>query len=244
MGGEAGVWIGTSGFSYREWKPSFYPPKLPQRRFLEYYASRLTGVEIDGTFYRMPSAKTLEGWKETTPEGFRFALKASRRITHWERLRLPSEALGYLLGVLGGLEDRLGTLLFQLPPNLKCDLERLEVFLEELPAEGSFTFEFRHESWFTEPVYDLLRSHNIALCIHEADDHVTPSVVTGAHTYLRLRKSAYSGSELDVWRKRIREWSSQGVSVYAFVKHEDNPDAPRIALDLAEGLGGKLPSSA
>jgi uncharacterized protein YecE (DUF72 family) len=230
------IWIGTSGFAYKEWKPSFYPEDLPQRRFLEYYATVLNAVEIDSSFYRMPSAKTLDAWREATPEGFRFALKASRRITHWERLRLPSEALDYLLSVVERLEDRLGTLLFQLPPNLKSDRARLELFLSQLPETGRFAFEFRHESWFTDDVYALLRSRDVALCVHDADDHTTPLEVTAPQVFVRLRRSGYSGAQLERWREQILEWSQAGIDVYAFVKHQDNPDAPLIARELARSL--------
>jgi len=228
--------VGTSGFSYDEWKPSFYPEKLPKDEFLVYYASRFTTVEIDRTFYRMPNAKTIDAWKAATPEGFRFAIKASQKITHHEKLAVPSETLAYLVRILAGLEERLGAVLFQLPPFLRNDLERLEKFLDTLPEGFPSAFEFRHASWFTDEVYDLLRGRGAGLVIHDSDEETTPLVVTARLSYLRLRKSAYSSEDFAAWRERARAWVAKGTDVYMFIKHEDNPDAPQIALDLASGL--------
>jgi len=232
----AQAWVGTSGFSYPEWRPSFYPEKLPKEEFLEFYAARFTTVEIDSTFYRMPNTKKIDAWKAAAPEGFRFAIKASQRITHREKLEVPSEALPYLVKTVSRLEDRLGAVLFQTPPTLRCDLVRLEKFLQELPAGFPSAFEFRHDSWLTDEVYELLRHQNAGLVIHDADDHTTPLVVTARLSYLRLRKSAYSPSDLASWGERARTWAAGGVDVYMYVKHEDNPDAPRIALDLAAAI--------
>src|SRR5690349_16511651 len=153
----APIWFGTSGFSYKEWRPLFYPQDLSDKQFLQYYATQLNSVEIDYTFYRMPSAKTIEGWKNATPAEFRFAVKASQQITHRERLKVPSEALNYLLGVVPGLESRLGLILYQLPPFFKCDVAKLEMFVSTLPRGMHATFEFRHDSWFTAEVYEVLR---------------------------------------------------------------------------------------
>ena len=233
----ARAWIGTSGFSYKEWRPSFYPEKMSDKEFLEFYASRFSSVEIDRTFYRMPNAALIDGWAQRTPETFRFAIKASQKITHFERLRLPSEALGYLIETVARLDQRLGVLFFQLPPNLKRDDARLSAFLTELPPGLPRAFEFRHESWFTEEVYDLLRQASAGLCIHDADEGPTPMVTTAGLVYVRLRRSAYPKERLDEWREKIRGWVGQGLDVFAYVKHEDNPDAPRLALELAEGLG-------
>jgi uncharacterized protein YecE (DUF72 family) len=228
--------VGTSGFSYDEWKPSFYPEGLKKDEYLAYYATRFATVEVDRTFYRMPNAKTLEAWRAATPDGFRFAIKASQKITHFEKLKVPSEALAYLVRILAGFDDRLGVVLFQLPPVLRIDLERLEKFVAELPEGLPSAFEFRHESWFTDEAYDLLRRRGAGLVIHDADEGTTPLVATGRLAYLRLRKSAYSPEQLASWRERAREWVAQGVDVYMYIKHEDNPDAPRIALELASGL--------
>ena len=230
------AWIGTSGFSYPEWRPSFYPEKMSPDEFLSFYAARFNSVEIDRTFYRMPNEKTLDSWKETAPEGFRFALKASQKITHFGRIKVPSESLTYLTGIVPRLGDRLGVLLFQLPPFLKYDLQRLEAFLAALPAGLPVAFEFRNEGWFTEPVYDLLRKHPAGLVIHDQDEGTTPEVVTGPLVYLRLRRAAYSADDIRAWQERIRGWMAGGADVYAYIKHEENPDAPRIAGEFAQGL--------
>jgi uncharacterized protein YecE (DUF72 family) len=231
------IWLGTSGFSYKEWKGIFYPKELAAAGFLKFYASRFRGVEIDSTFYRMPKRETLQAWAEATPETFRFALKASQRITHFGRLKLPSEALDYWLGILPELGSRLGLALYQLPPNFKCDLPRLEAFLQTLAsAPIKSAFEFRHESWFVPEVYACLRKYETALCINEGDDGTTPMELTAPRTYVRLRKSAYTAEERSAWQERLRGWSKDGIDVFAFIKHEDNPDAPTIALEFQRGL--------
>ena len=232
----ASIWLGTSGFSYKEWKPVFYPQDLSDKQFLQYYATKLNSVEIDYTFYRMPNAKTIEGWRNATPENFRFTLKASQQITHRERLKVPSEALEYLLGVVPGLESRLGMILYQLPPFFKSDAQKLEMFLSVLPRGIAAAFEFRHDSWFNEDVYRLLRKFNVALCIHDADDHTTPMELTAGFTYVRLRRSEYSPEQRLEWQRRLRGWADQGTEVFAYIKHEDNPDAPLIAMEFAKGL--------
>ena len=232
----ASIWLGTSGFSYKEWKPVFYPKDLSDKQFLQYYSTRMNSVEIDYTFYRMPNAKTIDAWRSATPENFRFSLKASQQITHRQRLNVPSEALDYLLNVVIGLENRLGTILYQLPPFFKCDVQKLEMFLCVLPRGIPATFEFRLDSWFIEDVYRLLRKHSAALCIHDADDHTTPIELTAGFTYVRLRRSEYDAEQRRAWQDRIRQWATQGIDVFAFIKHEDNPNAPLIALDFAQGL--------
>lgn len=232
----AQIRIGTSGFSYPEWKSGFYPPDLPQKRFLEHYASRFPAVEIDATFYRMPSAAMLEGWTGRTPPHFRFALKASRRITHQERLRLPSEAVDYLTSVLPHLGERLGVVLFQLPPNFTCDPERLELFLATLDPDLPRAVEFRHVSWFSEQTYALLRRHRTGLVIHDAPEGTSPIEITGPAAYVRLRRDSYPDADRERWLERFRSWQAGGVDVYAFVKHKDNPDAPAVAEAFLRGL--------
>src|SRR5262245_49187108 len=174
----ANIWLGTSGFSYKEWKDKFYPPDLPAQEMLRFYATRLNAVEIDSTFYRMPTTKTLESWTAATPDGFRFAVKASQQITHRQRLKVPSDALDYFMGAVPTLGARLGLVLFQLPPFFHADLARLDAFLSVLPRGVRTAFEFRHDSWFTPDVYAALERHNVALCIHDADDHTTPMILT------------------------------------------------------------------
>jgi uncharacterized protein YecE (DUF72 family) len=230
------VWLGTSGFSYKEWRPLFYPEGLSERQFLNYYSSRLNSVEIDSTFYRMPNAKMIENWKAATPEDFRFALKASQQITHRERLKVPSGALEYLNSVAPGLENRLGVILYQLPPFFKSDVQRLDMFLSILPKGIRAVFEFRHASWFSEDVYRTLRRHNTGLCIHHADEHTTPIELTADYTYIRLRRSAYSPQMRAEWQNRIRGWTDGNIEVFAYIKHKDNPEAPLIALEFAGEL--------
>ena len=232
----ARVWVGTSGFSYKEWKGAFYPPDLPDREFLRYYSSRLHAVEIDSTFYRMPSQTTLEAWRTATPEDFRFAIKASQQITHRQRLKVPSDALKYFLSLMPTLGARLGIILYQLPPFFRCDVARLRDFLEVLPADTLSAFEFRHPSWFAPEVYALLEQHNAALCIHDQDEGCSPLELTTKVTYIRLRRSAYTPEQRDEWKARWERWAQAGIEVFAYIKHEDNPDAPQIALEFAEGF--------
>jgi uncharacterized protein YecE (DUF72 family) len=227
----AGVHIGTSGFAYPEWRPDFYPEKLPQREFLSYYASKLSAVEIDATFYRMPRPTTLDNWRETTHENFRFALKAPRKITHRDKLAVPSEALAYWTGLLPRLGDRLGMVLYQLPPYLLRDDHRLEAFLCSLDPSPPVAFEFRHRSWFVPKVFEILRAHAAALCIHDADEGTSTIQLTAPRTYLRLRREEYGPAEQREWLLRVLGWAEQGIEVYAFFKHE-GPQAPAMAVEL------------
>ena len=232
----ARIWFGTSGFSYKEWKPIFYPPDIPEKQFLRYYSGRLNSVEIDYTFYRIPSATTIENWKSATPETFKFTVKATQQITHRERLKAPSETAEYFLTVVRGLDSRLGMVLYQLPPFFKCDVQRLEAFLAVLPRGIAAAFEFRHESWFKSEVYELLQKHGIGLCIHDSDDHTTPMELTAPYTYIRLRRSEYTDRLRREWQDRIRAWAEAGTEVFAYIKHEDNPNAPLIALEFAKAF--------
>lgn len=232
----ANAWIGTSGFDYKEWKPTFYPPELPQKQFLQYYSGRLRSVELNNTFYQMPTPARIAAWSAATPEEFRFAIKAPRKITHQERLTTPSAALEYFVRTVEALKPRLGALLFQLPPFLKIDCDRLAAFLGLLPRELPAAFEFRHDSWFCDEVFRLLEEHAAALCINDGDEKTTPVRLTSRFTYLRLRRSQYSAGQRAAWEDRIRQWVRDGIAVYAYIKHEENPDAPRIALEFAEAV--------
>ena len=227
------VWVGTSGYSYKEWKGSFYPEDLPASQMLSYYSERLPSVEINNTFYRLPRASVLEGWAEQVPDGFRFVLKASRRITHFKRLKGTEEETDYLVRTASVLADRAGVLLYQLPPNFKRDTERLAAFIDQLPNPGRSVFEFRHESWFDEEVYEILRAGNCALCIAQTDELPDPpSVATADWTYLRLRKTEYGADEIEGWAKRLRDgpWGE----AYVFFKHEDAGTGPRLASRFLE----------
>jgi uncharacterized protein YecE (DUF72 family) len=230
---------GTSGFSYAPWKGTFYPEDLPAKRWLAYYAERLPAVEINNTFYRMPKASVLAGWAEQVPEEFRFAIKASRRITHIRRLKGVEDETGYLVEVLGALGPKLGAVLFQLPPNLKLDLPRLEAFLELLGGRVPAAFEFRHPSWQEPAVAELLRAHGAALCVADVDEEPAPELaVTAPFTYLRLRRSAYAAGELAEWVAKLR--LSAAPDAYVFFKHEDAGVGPRLAAQLMALAGAHV----
>jgi len=232
----AQIYVGTSGFDYPEWKPSFYPADLPRKQFLQYYATRFRSVELNNTFYQIPNAARIDSWSAATPGHFRFVLKAPRRITHSEKLKIPSDALSYFLRAASGLKERLGGLLFQLPPFFKCDNERLSSFLAVLPREIPAAFEFRHDSWFTDETYQVLEGSAAALCINDADEKTTPIRVTSRFTYLRLRKSGYTPEMRRQWQERIQSWLGNGIDVFAFIKHEDNPEAPLVALQFGSEI--------
>ena len=231
------LWIGTSGFSYPEWRGGFYPAGLPPKDFLRHYATRLKAVEIDSTFYRMPTAKALLAWRDATGERFRFAVKAPRRITHAERLTAPSESLDHFQRTLAALGERLGVVLYQLPPNFKADLDRLDAFLERLSTGFRAAFEFRHPSWERPEVFARLRRRGVGLCLRDADEGMSAWEPTAPFVYVRLRRSAYPPAELDGWRRRLLAWAGRGMDVYAFVKHPDNPEAGRMAERLAGTAG-------
>ena len=231
----ARAWIGTSGFSYREWKPNFYPKEVPSKNFLAYYATNFDSVEIDATFYRVPRQNMIEAWKRGTPEDFRFALKATQSITHFQRLKVPSFALDNWLKAIGGLEQRLGIALYQLHPNFRADFERLGAFLDALPSDMPSAMEFRHDSWFVDECYRLLEQHHVALCIHDSNEASTPIRLTAPVTYVRLRRDEYTDAMRSEWAERIRDWVRDGTEVFAYIKHE-GPDAPLIARQLAAEL--------
>jgi uncharacterized protein YecE (DUF72 family) len=231
----AAYWIGTSGYNYPEWRGSFYPPKLPQAEMLPFYAQRFSTVEINYTFYRMPTEKLLAGWAQATPESFRFTLKAPRRITHDSKLRGVEELTGAFCRVARSLGGRLATLLFQLPPTFKKDVPALEAFLTELPDGTRAAFEFRHESWNDAAVHERLRARDFAWVVADVDDAPPPAPVsTAGWSYLRLRRSSYDDAELDAWRARI---AAQPGEAYVFFKHEDEAAAPRLAAALLRLAG-------
>jgi uncharacterized protein YecE (DUF72 family) len=229
------LYVGTSGYSYKEWKGSFYPEKIPAKEMLRYYAERLSTVEINATFYRMPQQSMLENWKEQVPETFRFSLKAPQRITHFKRLKETDEETKYFLETAAVLAEQLGVVLFQLPPNMKKDLPRLETFLAQLPSATRAAFEFRHPTWFDDDVLDLLRGQNRSLVVSDTDDMPTTHIdKTADWGYLRLRRVNYSEENLVEWLGRIR---NQGwKETFLFFKHEDAGTGPKLAaqfLDLA-----------
>jgi len=226
----AHLYAGTSGWAYPTWKPDFYPAGTPAKRFLEFYSSQLNSVEVNYTFRALPTAKMLEGWLAATPANFRFSFKAPQRITHFRRLRDCDDDVTQFVSALEPIHqaNKLGLLLFQLPPNFKADPERLTSFLAvaALRVAGAppIAFEFRHESWFNDEIYAILREHNAALCIAESDDLATPGGHTAAsHTCFRLRRNGgYSLEELDTFAKRFAALA-QERDVYVYFKHEDEP---------------------
>jgi uncharacterized protein YecE (DUF72 family) len=231
------IYVGTSGYSYQEWKGAFYPEDLPDKQMLQYYGERFSTVEINNTFHGIPKASVLEGWASKVPSHFKFALKAPQRITHLQRLKNADESLSYLLGAAGVLRDRLGPLLFQLPPDLEKDLPRLRDFLLLLPAKYyRAAFEFRHSSWFDEEVFALLRKYGAALCIAEAENDLqVPRVATADWGYLRLRRQDYGAADLKKWVHWVREQSWRDA--FIFFKHEDQARGPQFArrfLEIAE----------
>ena len=219
------VYAGTSGWAYPSWKPAFYPAKLPSARFLSHYATRLNTVEVNYTFRRFPTEKLLRGWIEATPAGFQFAVKANQKITHVARLRDVPEFTGEFLTALQPLdaEKKLGPVLFQLPPFLKCDVALLKDFLAGLPRSLRAAFEFRHESWFSDEVYAALRQANAALCNAESEKLETPDVQTATFAYLRLRKEEYSAKERKALEQRIAKLAAAG-DVFVYFKHEETPE--------------------
>lgn len=226
------TYAGTSGFSYKEWKGRFYPEDLPNSGMLSYYADRLPSVEINNTFYRLPSESVLEGWAEQVPPTFRFVIKASRRITHFKRLKGAEDETGYLLRTVGLLGDRLGAVLFQLPPNMKKDLDRLDTFLAGLGDPGRAAFEFRHASWFEDDTYDCLRAHGAALCTADTDQMAGEIVETAPWGYLRLRKETYPEEDLVHWASRLGE--THWERAFVFFKHEDEADGIGAAQRFME----------
>ena len=224
---------GTSGFSYREWKGSFYPEKLPAARMLEYYSRRLDSVEINNTFHRMPRAEMLEKWASLVPDDFTFVLKANRRITHMKRLRDAGEPLDHLVRTAtGALGDRLGPILFQLPPYLRAGVGRLREFLSIVPDGIRAAFEFRHDSWFTDEVYQALADRGAALVTADTGEGDVPVVETATFGYARLRRPGYGKDDLRGWAATLARpsWSD----VFVFFKHEDEGAGPRMAADFRE----------
>src|ERR1043166_9156639 len=221
--------VGTSGYNFPEWKGSFYPPKLPSGKWLEFYAQQLGTVEINYTFYRMPNAKTIAGWDAATPEGFTFVLKAPQRITHFARLRDVDDPLRYFLEMARRLGPKLGPILFQLPPNFKKDLDRLNDLLTQFPADLRCAWEFRHESWFSDDVYAALRTANAALCVADTEEKHTPLVATADFGYLRLRDEGYEQSDLEQWAKTVQDVGKDWQDSFIFFKHEESGIGPRLA---------------
>ena len=228
------LFVGTSGWAYPSWKPKFYPEKLPQKNFLKYYATQLNTVEVNFTFRQLVKETTIEKWLNETPQEFRFGIKAHQVITHIKRLKATEDFVKRFLGTIEALAraERLGPVLFQLPPNLKADRELLETFLATIPRGLRAAFEFRHTSWFGDDIFHMLREHNIALCVAETEERTTPDVVTADFCYYRFRKPTYTPDERRGMVDRIQEHLGQNREVFAYFKHEETPEGALYAVEV------------
>ena len=228
------LFVGTSGWAYSTWKPDFYPAKLAQKKFLNHYATQLNTVEVNFTFRQLVKETTIQNWMQDTPAHFRFGIKAHQVITHIKRLKATDDFLPRFLTTIEPLASagKLGPVLFQLPPNLKADPALLKDFLAILPRTVPTAFEFRHESWFTDSTWDLLKSSNVALCIAESETLTTPEVATGPFVYYRFRKPSYTGEERRSMIDRIEQHVAAGRDIFAYFKHEETPEGALYAVDL------------
>jgi len=233
---------GTSGYSYAEWKGVFYPEKLPATEMLRYYSEHFPTVEINNTFYRMPAETMLARWAEEVPGEFAFTLKAPRRITHDNRLKNAGSLVGAFCQVAATLGDKLGALLFQLPPNLKKDMALLDAFLAELPPKVCGAFEFRHESWLDDETFTRLSARNLALCIADSEKMSAPVRITADHAYFRLRDEGYQADDIRRWADTIARETGACRDVYVYFKHEEQGKGPEFARLLMQHLG--LPATA
>jgi len=232
------IYIGTSGWTYSHWKGVFYPADFFERKWLEYYAKHFDTVELNASFYRLPRAQTFINWRERTPENFLFAVKASRFITHVKRLNDCKEPWEVFISRVKKLKEKLGPILFQLSPSMKVDIKRLESFLKILPKDYRYAVEPRHESWFDEEIYKILKKYNVALCIADSPEFPTAEVVTADFIYIRfhggkiLYGSRYNKKEMQEWAQKIKKWTKAGLDVHAYF----NNDASGYAVENAEEL--------
>lgn len=238
----ARIHVGTSGWNYKHWLGPFYPEKLPAKEMLAFYAEHFDTVEINATHYHLPKFTSFETWRETVPSNFVFAVKASRFTTHMKKLKAPRTSTEKFFVRVDRLRQRLGPILFQLPPHWKVNIERLETFLSAMPREHRYTFEFRDESWFTDEVYEVLRSHSAALCFYHQMGYDSPPEVTADFVYVRLHgtESKYGGSypdsALTAWARRIKRWRKQSKDVYFYFNNDPEGHAVKNALTLKRML--------
>jgi uncharacterized protein YecE (DUF72 family) len=233
------VHVGTSGYNYPEWRGTFYPDDIKPPKMFEWYSARFHAVEINYTFYRMPTGKTTTAWRDQAPEGFRYALKAPRRITHERRLLDCADSVTFFADAARVLGPHLGPLLVQLPPTFKCDLSRLDAFLPMLPPDMSVAFEFRHDSWLTEEVFSRLSARQAALCIADFGDKTTPLRATARHGYFRLRDEGYTPAHIDTWAGRIADMAPEWDDAFVFFKHEEEGKGPEFAKAFVERLAAR-----
>ena len=237
------LYVGTSGWSYTIWKPDFYPQEVAAKNFLKFYATQLTAVEVNYTFRSRLSEKAATGWMADVGPNFRFALKANQFITHIRRLKNVEEPMQRFLPTLQPLATQLGAVLFQLPPNLKGDVPLLRDFLALLPRNFKAAFEFRHESWFTNEVYQTLQDRNAALCVAQTEKLSTPEIRTANFIYFRFRQPSYSAEELKKLADRVERCVADGLETYAFFKHEEDPRSPLNAVELLRTVANRFGSA-
>lgn len=232
------IYIGTSGWHYPHWIGPFYPPGMPTKEFLSYYAQHLTTVEINNTFYHLPTVSTLENWLEQTPKDFLFSCKSSRFITHMKKLKDPKPSIKRFFETVNILKEKLGPILFQLPPHWKINASRLEEFLKALPKDFSYAFEFRDESWFDERIYHLLTANNAAFCLYNLAGKWSPEIVTANFAYIRLHgpqgpyQGQYDRPMIRTWANKCQKWAQSGKDVYCYFDNDENGYAPINALAL------------
>jgi uncharacterized protein YecE (DUF72 family) len=229
-------WIGTSGFQYAEWKGKFYPEDISAAKMLAYYSARFSTTEVNYSFRRIPSIAAVTKWAEATPEEFRFSFKAPQKVTHFAKLRNCGDVLEVFARAISEMREKLGIVLFQLPPTFKKDAPLLAEFLGQLPAAFRAAFEFRHASWFDDDVFEALRSHNVALCIAETEDFATPFVATADFAYLRPRREDYTDAKISDWSDHLRSQEGQWREAFIYFKHEETAIGPKFAGQLVELL--------
>jgi uncharacterized protein YecE (DUF72 family) len=237
------IHIGTSGWSYRDWRGTFYDPSAPPRDHLAFYARHFTTVEVNNTFYRLPKIETLQSWRDTVPANFIFAIKASRYMTHMKRLSDPEQSISRFFDRIEALGDRLGPILFQCPPRWHINVDRLEAFLRQLPRDHRYAFEFRDPTWFDREVYYLLSQHRVAFCVYDLAGTQSPMVTTTDMVYVRFHRPAgkdtweYDRDTLVGWAESIVTWVDAGLSIYCYFNNDPGGAAPQNAQDLLELLG-------
>jgi uncharacterized protein YecE (DUF72 family) len=228
------IWTGTSGFQYPEWKGSFYPDDLPLKRMLPFYAERFSSTEVNYSFRKIPTENTLSNWNSLTPPEFRFSFKAPQKVTHFARLRDCADTLNLFAQSVSTIGEKLGSILFQLPPDFAKDAARLSEFLKTLPSSIKPAFEFRDESWLDDEVFSILRDHNAALCLAENEDLATPRIATASFGYLRLRREDYNLAALKSWAAFVLDQKKVWADVYIYFKHEERGVGPKFARQMIE----------
>jgi uncharacterized protein YecE (DUF72 family) len=236
------IHIGTSGWNYKHWLGPFYPDRFPAKDMLQFYCRHFDTVELNNSFYHLPTPKSFRTWRETVPEDFVFAVKGSRFITHMKKLKAPKTSTRKFFARVKYLENKLGPILFQLPPHWTINIKRLSVFLERLPEEYRYAFEFREQSWFTDEVYELLKKHNAALCLYHMSGYDSPAELTSDFVYLRFHGAestyggSYSESQLKMWATRIKTWRDHEKEVFVYFNNDPAAHAVYNAKSLRELL--------